>query len=113
MLIVIQHWPFTSLIKFIAEPSQPRNLTPVTYTSTGSVLLSWAPPTTGSDCVIGYIIMSSLSNSTTFIPNTLNHTLSAEGGVVTSCSYTASVAAKDTAGRMGEWSEEVEFFLVG
>ena len=87
------------------EPSQPENLTATTDPSTSSVLLSWTPPINSSQCVIGYIINSTLPNSTVSISTTLNHTLFAVGGVISSCTYTASVAANDTAGRIGNWSQ--------
>ena len=92
-------------VQCIDEPSQPENLTATTDTSTGSVLLSWTPPINSSQCVVGYLINSTLPNSTVSISTTLNHTLLAVGGIISSCTYTASVAANDTAGRIGNWSQ--------
>ena len=85
-------------------PSEPENLTATTDTTSGSVLLSWTPPINSSECVVSYIITSTLPNSTVSISTTPNHTLFAEGGAIPFCTYTASVAANDTAGRIGNWS---------
>ena len=80
-------------------------MTATTDSRTGSVFLSWTLPINSSQCVVGYIINSTLPNSTASISTTLNHTLFAVDGVLSSCTYSASVAANDTAGRIGKWSQ--------
>ena len=100
------------MVSFTDTPSQPEGLT-ATPINTGSVLLSWNPPINNSQCVVGYIINSTLTNSIIYIPNQLTYSISPEGGVVTSCTYTASVAANDTVGRIGDWSEGVNFSALG
>ena len=87
------------------KPSKLENLTAITDTEAGSVLLSWTPPINSSQCVVNYIITSTIPNSAVSISTTLNHTFLAVGGVIFSCTYAASVAANDTAGRIGDGNQ--------
>ena len=77
-----------------------------------SVHLSWTPPEVNSQCVIDYIIDSTLANSTISVTELLSRTLVLSGGNTTACTYTARVAAVDTAGRVGNYSE-IMFVLSG
>ena len=97
--------------KFAGKPSQPNGLTASPNTSNGFVFLTWSAPLNSSHCVANYIINSTFAYNNFSTSNTLNLTLSPVGGVVTFCKGTASVAANDTAGTIGDWSDEVEFVI--